>query len=66
LDPEFGQRGGFLATSKADHRGSYVDYNSKFEIFKECIEMPYIHYNFRRKASTVSNSGLHTKMDETR
>lgn len=51
LNPPFGQRGGFSITCHAPHNGSYVKYDPEFLIFKECIEMPYSHCNFRCEAS---------------
>jgi hypothetical protein len=55
LNPQFGQRGGFSVTCHAPHNGSYVEYDPEFLIFKEYIEMPYNHCNFRCEASITGS-----------
>jgi hypothetical protein len=62
-DPEFSQRRGFSTTQNADHEISYVDYDPKFAIFKECIEIPYVHCNFRCEALTISKGSRATGKD---
>lgn len=52
LNPKFGQRGGFSVTSTEDHAYSYVAYDPKLELFKDCVEMPYNGCNFRCEASS--------------
>lgn len=54
LDPEFGQRGGFSVTCNSDHENSYTNYDPEFSLFKDCIDMPYTHCNFRSEASVIS------------
>jgi len=53
LNPEFGQRGGFSVTCNQRHNGSYVEYDPEFALFRDCVEMPYTHCNFRCEASTL-------------
>jgi len=57
LDPEFGQRGGFSIICNTNHKSSYIKYDPEFAIFKDCIEMPYDHCNFRCEASVEKDFG---------
>ncbi|KUJ22702.1 uncharacterized protein LY89DRAFT_777755 [Mollisia scopiformis] len=61
LDPEFGQRGGFSITCSSNHGNCYTKYDPEFALFKEHIETPYDHYNFRCGASVFKhNARSHT------
>jgi hypothetical protein len=53
LNPEFGHRGDFSITCNNDHGGSYITYDPTFQIFKDCVEDPYVSYHFRCEASTT-------------
>jgi hypothetical protein len=51
LHPEYGLRDGFSIRCNTPHNGSYVQYDPEFQIFKDCVEMPYDKCNFRCEAS---------------
>jgi hypothetical protein len=53
LHPEFGLREGFSIECNAPHNDSYVQYDPEFEIFKDCVEIPYNNCNFRCEASSL-------------
>lgn len=56
LEPRFGNRGGWSVTCFADHRNSYVKYDSDLMLFSESAEMSLEDCNFRCEARTILSS----------
>jgi len=61
LQPEFGMRDGFSITCYHAHKGSYIDYDPEFLIFKDSVELDYNSCNFRCEPGKEPISRYHPK-----
>lgn len=51
LHPKYGLREGFSVELEGKHKGTYIEYDPSFKVFKDCVEMDYKTCNFRCEAT---------------